>query len=399
MGRFITPDPLAAPFYNLYEYASHRPLDLSDPAGLKEAADKSVKILGYDMGFNWDPESGSQKLQMGLYDAGMATKNFAEAMWNDPQNTMSGASYGLINAVTGGLYGEIVTPEEFTNAFGGDSSSAAFVGGAVLGEVIGNIALSYATAGIGCSLGMVRMAKILGTVVMVVGDIYQTGKAIHIGDMGAIALQLYGQALGKILARSTGRSNACFVAGTQVLTDQGSKNIEEIEPGDMVWSRDEYTGDEGFQPVVQTFERRTDVLVHLMYHRAGRSKGSSSKEGDRPDSSEVLTGTPEHPFWSLDANDWVPLGELEPGERLLLASGQAAEVVSLTLEHLPDQDTCAVYNFEVAAWHTYHVAPAAQTACFDARWLWVHNSCGPRTVPGGIGKIRGGDSSRPLKKS
>lgn len=369
LARFITPDPLAAPLYNLYEYASHRPLDLSDPAGLKEAADKSVKILGYDMGFSWDPERGSQKLQMGLYDAGMATKNFAEAMWNDPQNTMSGASYGLINAVTGGLYGEIVTPEEFTNAFGGDSSSAAFVGGAVLGEVIGNIALSYATAGIGCSLGMVRMAKILGTVVMVVGDIYQTGKAIHTGDMGAIALQLYGQALGKILAGSTGRSNCCFIAGTQVLTDEGSKNIEEIEPGDMVWSRDEYTGDEGFQPVVQTFERQTNVLVHLVYHRAGRGKGSSSKEGDRPDSSEVLTGTPEHPFWSLDANAWVPLGELEPGDRLLFAGGEAAEVVSTTLEQLSET---AVYNFEVASWHTYFVFAEE-----GVHAVWAHNACGP----------------------
>jgi hypothetical protein len=36
---------------------------------------------------------------------------------------------------------------------------------------------------------------------------------------------------------------------------------------------------------------------------------------------ETLEGTPIHPIWSVDRNDWVPLGELTEGETLQAASG------------------------------------------------------------------------------
>jgi len=33
--------------------------------------------------------------------------------------------------------------------------------------------------------------------------------------------------------------------------------------------------------------------------------------------------TEQHPFWSLDRNDWVPAGKLRRGERVLVAGGTA----------------------------------------------------------------------------
>jgi len=34
----------------------------------------------------------------------------------------------------------------------------------------------------------------------------------------------------------------CFTAGTKVLTDEGEKNIEDIEVGEKVLAKDEVTG-------------------------------------------------------------------------------------------------------------------------------------------------------------
>jgi len=96
----------------------------------------------------------------------------------------------------------------------------------------------------------------------------------------------------------------CFVAGTQVLVqgddgEQATKPIEEIEPGDMVWSRSDLTGKQGFKPVLQTFVTRPVELVHLTYRRAtGRAHGSAfrgakaekSSDGDAdPDPSDDLS--------------------------------------------------------------------------------------------------------------
>ena len=76
---------------------------------------------------------------------------------------------------------------------------------------------------------------------------------------------------------------------------------------------------------------------------------------------ETLEGTPIHPIWSVDRNDWVPLGELTEGETLQAASG-IATVLSLALV------TCSlpVYNIEVHGEHVYQVGELG---------LLVHNAC------------------------
>ncbi|XZE21002.1 polymorphic toxin-type HINT domain-containing protein [Pirellulaceae bacterium SH449] len=75
---------------------------------------------------------------------------------------------------------------------------------------------------------------------------------------------------------------------------------------------------------------------------------------------ETISGTPIHPIWSVDRNDWVPLGELTEGETLQASDG-IATVLSLALV------TCSlpVYNIEVHREHVYEVG------VLD---LLVHNS-------------------------
>ena len=76
---------------------------------------------------------------------------------------------------------------------------------------------------------------------------------------------------------------------------------------------------------------------------------------------ETISGTPIHPIWSVDRNDWVPLGELTEGETLQSSNG-IATVLSLALV------TCSlpVYNIEVHGEHVYEVGELG---------LLVHNQC------------------------
>jgi hypothetical protein len=154
------------------------------------------------------------------------------------------------------------------------------------------------------------------------------------------------------------------------------KAIESIEVGDLVWARCEFTGEEGFKPVVHLFRNSADRLVHLSYRRdpgSARRGSSGSKGGDAEDGDDpaTITGTDEHPFWSLTRNAWVEMAALKPGERLLLADGEAT-VTDIRIEHLDRPVT--VYNFEVADWHTYHVGTQ------EAGWVFVHNLCARGSV-------------------
>jgi len=114
--------------------------------------------------------------------------------------------------------------------------------------------------------------------------------------------------------------------------------------------------------------------VHLSYRRDSGSawRGASGLEGgdaeDGDDLSGAIIGTDEHPFWSLTRNGWIAMGDLKPGERLLLADGEAT-VTAARIEQLAEPVT--VYNFEVADWHTYHVGSQ------EAGWVFVHNLCDP----------------------
>ncbi|MFY7876510.1 MAG: Hint domain-containing protein, partial [Pirellula sp.] len=76
---------------------------------------------------------------------------------------------------------------------------------------------------------------------------------------------------------------------------------------------------------------------------------------------ETITGTPIHPIWSVDRQEWVPLGELTEGETLQGFDGLAIVLgLSLTTVAKP------VYNIEVHGEHVYQVGELG---------LLVHNSC------------------------
>ncbi|MEO1270232.1 MAG: RHS repeat-associated core domain-containing protein, partial [Myxococcota bacterium] len=243
---------------------------------------------------------------------------------------------------------------------------------------------------------------------------------------GHVALRHLGRA-GKVLMKGIGigRRTKCFVAGTQVHTENGKVNIEAIQVGDRVLpaggacNATDVHNDSGWFKVVlkledfeegrhvDTFEvsmlrsaqwlKDNDVVVgkklelafdeisiHGMAAVVAVEPMSRREEGEGclvtmtvthlnndvhelrfKETSEVLRPTGLHRLWSLDRKNWVPTGALRLGERL--AAGDDGFVTVAEVERLPGVQQ--VFNIEVQAKHSYRVGSLG---------IWSHNNgrCG-----------------------
>ena len=146
----------------------------------------------------------------------------------------------------------------------------------------------------------------------------------------------------------------CFPAGTQVVTKDGLKNIEDIAVGDEVLSWNEKAGEQGFRKVLRTFQNQAQSLVKITI----KSR----------DIEQTISATAEHPFWTDDFG-WVLAENLESGYELDLADGGNATVVMVSSKEV----NCTVYNFEVEGWHTYYVLADLERLSDNA--VLVHNEC------------------------
>lgn len=292
---------------------------------------------------------------------------------------------GGFDAVT---FGTVLSDEDKIGvalAYGVDPSSPYFLAGQIVGNLTVTAAVTIASGGLGgasCVGRAATAARVIGKTmqgIMAVVDVYKVGSAsleyAQTGEWSAaqteaavtVGLHVLGIGIGRVFKPK------CFVAGTQVLAqdEQGntvSRNIEDVQAGDMVWSLDEHTGKPGFKPVVETYVRETDTLVHMSYRREARSRVQGEKGGDAEDGDGLATlvGTAEHPFWSLTRNKWVNMGDLAVGELLRLNNGTAI-VTAVRTEVLAAP--VKVYNFQVADHHTYFAAPGKGKA-----FVWVHNA-------------------------
>lgn len=75
--------------------------------------------------------------------------------------------------------------------------------------------------------------------------------------------------------------------------------------------------------------------------------------------------TPGHPVWSEDRQDWVPVGELVPGETVKTFRGTTT-VESYTMRDMPEP----VFNLEVEGDHVYRVGDQG---------VLVHNASCPKS--------------------
>ncbi len=168
----------------------------------------------------------------------------------------------------------------------------------------------------------------------------------------------------------------CFLAGTLVPTARGPLPIEQVTTGDLVLSRDERSGQQGFKPVVRLFRGHagTVVILEIAERLPARPRGRTerhrvglpaSEASEGPDSAQTLRCTTEHPFW-VEGLGWTRAADLRPGDPLRGARGEALVVVSRTIR----AEQADHFNFEVEGWHTYFVSerPGAPS-------VWVHNDC------------------------
>ncbi|MCA1291740.1 HINT domain-containing protein [Paenibacillus sp. alder61] len=106
----------------------------------------------------------------------------------------------------------------------------------------------------------------------------------------------------------------CFTAGTKVFTDEGEKNIEGIEVGDMVLSKNEDTGEQAYKEVTATFNHETDEIYNI--HVGG----------------QTIESTFNHPFYVKDKG-WTFVKDLKVGDLLVQSDGNTLEIESIELEH------------------------------------------------------------------
>ena|GEM_PF-3172850 len=149
--------------------------------------------------------------------------------------------------------------------------------------------------------------------------------------------------LSKVLNKLKKATCNCFIAGTKVLTDEGEKNIEDIEVGDRVLSKNEETGEVAYKEVEWLYQRIVEETYNITV------------------GGEVITTTDEHPFWIVGKGR-VKSKDLVVGEILTTSDGKELAIEKIEIKE--EQDT--VYNFKVKDFHTYFVSNLG---------VWTHNAC------------------------
>ncbi len=141
-----------------------------------------------------------------------------------------------------------------------------------------------------------------------------------------------------------GGKGGCFVAGTEILMEDGSvKAIEDIQPGDRILTKKkEFSGELVPGNVVKTLEHYVDGYLII---------------------NDDLKITPEHVLFVNGR--WMTAHEVRLGDKLLGKDGELVEVYNIE----ESQESVMVYNFEVEEYHTYF-----------ADGFYVHNQKGGNDV-------------------
>jgi hypothetical protein len=158
--------------------------------------------------------------------------------------------------------------------------------------------------------------------------------------------------------------NGCFVAGVRVRTPGGPRPIEDLEPGDEVWSWDATTRSLVVRRVMEVLRAKARTLCRLEI-----------------DGTSIAGVTPSHPFYRADTEAYVALRDLPPDTRLALLTEGAIRPVGISNVHITEhpEPRTPVFNLEVEGpEHNYF-----------AEGILVHNKQ-PIPVPDVTGGQTGG---------
>jgi len=145
------------------------------------------------------------------------------------------------------------------------------------------------------------------------------------------------------------KNDLCFVEGTPVHTQNGLQSIESIVIGDLVLSKNDFTGKPIYKRVTQTYINDDKEILDIEFD-------------NQNEQTETFGITKEHPVWVI-GKGWVDAGQLKAGDKVDSLNGRVS-VVKQIAQRPQNERT---YNIEVEDYHTYFVGDSG---------LWVHNMCG-----------------------
>lgn len=101
-------------------------------------------------------------------------------------------------------------------------------------------------------------------------------------------------------------ANVIVSPGTEVLTDEGEKPIEEIEVGDRVLAKSDETGEVTYKEVLGLFQKQANEIYYVHI-------------GD-----EIIEVTGEYPFW-LNDKGWTFVKNLKVNDLLVSSDGSTMQ--------------------------------------------------------------------------
>ena len=162
-----------------------------------------------------------------------------------------------------------------------------------------------------------------------------------------------------------------FDGDTGVLTSKGTVKIRDITPGNnLVWSKNDKTGDASWQPVLAQYSNHYESQVHIELASAAN------------DNSYTIVSNQIHPFFVIQtglrpvssvggmvqAGEWVQAQDLRQGDTLLSAENIVVEIERVSF--VPQ--AFEAFNLHVANNNTYFVTDTLSTGNDS---VWVHNDC------------------------
>lgn len=133
-----------------------------------------------------------------------------------------------------------------------------------------------------------------------------------------------------------GLDGGCFVAGTQVSTPQGLRNIESIQVGDEVYAYDEKTQAVVVRPVLETYQKHISELIHLTL-----ADGTTFQV------------TFDHEFFDVESGQYIPAKNLRAKHTLFKRNANGILVRVQVKSSAVIQMDVPVYNFNVKEHHNY----------------------------------------------